>query len=135
MKYLVDTSALIRIHRHQADPVWREVARRGLIMLCEPVLAEAMHVADDRRHAETEAEFHDTYIVTTVPDRVWNVMGGIRHELVGNGVFRGVSLVDQLVAATAIILRLEVLHEDHDFETVARYVPELRQRRLSAGVA
>jgi hypothetical protein len=30
---------------------------------------------------------------------------------------------------------LEVLHEDADFETVARFVPELRQRRISAGLA
>jgi predicted nucleic acid-binding protein len=37
------------------------------------------------------------------------------------------------VAATAIRLKLEVLHEDGDFATIARFVPELRQRRVSAG--
>jgi hypothetical protein len=37
-----------------------------------------------------------------------------------------------VVAAAAIRLKLEVLHEDGDFETVARFVPELQQRRISA---
>ena len=41
-------------------------------------------------------------------------------------------LEDLIVAATAIRLKLEVLHEDGDFETMARFVPELRQRRISA---
>jgi hypothetical protein len=34
--------------------------------------------------------------------------------------------------ATAIRVKLEVLHEDADFETAARFVPLLRQRRISA---
>jgi predicted nucleic acid-binding protein len=63
MKYLTDSSALIRIQRRQVDPVW--------------------------------------------------------HDLV--------------VAATAMRMKLIVLHEDADFETVARFVPELKQHRVSAG--
>jgi predicted nucleic acid-binding protein len=50
-------------------------------------------------------------------------------------VHQGLSVADLVVAATAIRLKLEVLHEDGDFETVARFVPELRQRRISAGPA
>ena len=38
-------------------------------------------------------------------------------------------------AATGIRLKLEVLHEDADFETVARFVPQFQQRRISAGPA
>jgi predicted nucleic acid-binding protein len=59
----------------------------------------------------------------------------IRRELVPHGVHQGLSVADLVVAATAIRLKLEVLHEDGDFETVARFVPELRQRRISAGPA
>jgi hypothetical protein len=33
----------------------------------------------------------------------------------------------------AIRLKLTVLHEDADFETVARFVPELKQHRIGAG--
>jgi hypothetical protein len=38
-----------------------------------------------------------------------------------------------VIAAIAIRLRLTVLHEDGDFETVARFVPELKQHRLRLG--
>jgi predicted nucleic acid-binding protein len=41
------------------------------------------------------------------------------------------SIADYLVVATAIRLKLVVLHEDVDFETVARYVPQLQQERLT----
>jgi predicted nucleic acid-binding protein len=36
-----------------------------------------------------------------------------------------------VIAATAIRLKLEVVHEDHDFETISRHVPQLQQRRVS----
>ncbi|MCM4079063.1 hypothetical protein [Paractinoplanes hotanensis] len=38
-----------------------------------------------------------------------------------------------MIVAIAIRLRLTVLHEDSDFETVARFVPELKQYRLRHG--
>jgi predicted nucleic acid-binding protein len=41
-------------------------------------------------------------------------------------------VADLVIAATAIRLKLTVLHEDRDFETVARFVPELQQQRVSA---
>ena len=62
MKYLVDTSALVRILRLEVDPVWDDVVERGLVSVCEPAV-----------------------------------------------------------------------HEDRDFETVGRFVPELRQHLISAG--
>jgi hypothetical protein len=37
-----------------------------------------------------------------------------------------------VIVATAMRLKLFVLHEDTDFETVARLVPQLREQRLSA---
>jgi predicted nucleic acid-binding protein len=53
--------------------------------------------------------------------------------LVPLSAHRGLSVADLVVAATAIRLKLIVLHEGADFETMARFVPELRQRRISAG--
>lgn len=131
--FLVDTSALVRIWRKQADPQWRECARRGLIAVCEPVLAETLLAADAKRYSAVEAELRDTCVVATIPDNIWDLTAVIRRELVPYGVHQGLSVADLLVAATAIRLKLEVLHEDGDFETVARHVPELRQRRISAG--
>jgi predicted nucleic acid-binding protein len=97
VRFLADTSALLRIRRKQVDPEWREIGRRGLI--------------------------------------AGNLVAAIRRELVPHSAHQGLSVADLVVAAAAIRLKLEVLHEDGDFETVARLVPELRQRRISAGPA
>ena len=91
MRYLVDTSALVRIWREQVEPDWQDARVRGLITLCEPVLSETLTGVDARRYAEVEEEFRDL-----------------------------------VVAATAVRLKLTVPHEDGDFETVARFVPEVR---------
>jgi hypothetical protein len=39
-------------------------------------------------------------------------------------------VADHLVIATAIRLKLVVLHQDADFETAARLVPQLGQERI-----
>ena len=69
----------------------------------------------------------------TIPDGIWDLVAAIRRELVPHSAHRGPSVVDLVIAATAIRLKLTVLHEDGDFETVARFVPELQEQRISAG--
>jgi predicted nucleic acid-binding protein len=75
----------------------------------------------------------DRYLPVAIPDGVWDLVAVIRRELAPRSAHRGLSVADLVIAATAIRLKLTVLHEDADFETVARFVPELRQHRLSAG--
>ncbi|WP_426505973.1 PIN domain-containing protein [Dactylosporangium sp. McL0621] len=132
MRYLADTSALVRIWRKQVDPAWREIASRGLIVLSEPVLTETLLAADAKRYAEVEEQFYNLYPVAAIPDGIGKLTAVIRRELALHSAHQGLSFTDVLVAAMAIRLTLEVLHEDADFETVARFVPELRQRRISA---
>jgi predicted nucleic acid-binding protein len=133
MNYLVDTSALVRIIRREADPVWYELEDRGLMSVCEPVLAETLVTADAKNYARLEESITHWYISATIPDGVWDMVGAIRHELVPHSAYQGPSVADLVIAATAIQLKLTVLHEDADYETMSRFVPQLRQRRLSAG--
>ena len=86
-----------------------------------------------KRYAAVEGELRDTYVWATVPDNIWDLVAVIRRELVPKSAHQGLSVADLVVAATAIRLKLEVLHEDADFETVARFVPELQQRRITLG--
>jgi predicted nucleic acid-binding protein len=104
-----------------------------LISVCEPVLAETLVSADAKRYAQVEAELHDTYPFAAVPENVWELVAVIRRELVPHSAYQGLSVADLVIAATAIRLKLVVLHEDADFETMARFVPELQQRRISDG--
>src|SRR5688572_16606433 len=133
MRYLVDTSALVRIARLQVDPGWLDMVDRGLVTLCEPVLAEAMLATDTKQYVATEERFRLNYVWAMVPDNIWDMVAVIRRELTPHSAHQGLSVADLVVAATAIRLKLEILHEDRDFETVARFVPRLRQRRISTG--
>ena len=133
MNYLVDTSALVRIWRNEVDSVWRAVASDGLIMISEPALAEMMVAVKKTEYSDVEDELRETYPYALVPDNIWDLVAIIRRALVPYGVHKALSLADLVIAATAIRQRLIVLHEDKDFETAARYLPQLRQQRISVG--
>jgi predicted nucleic acid-binding protein len=132
MKYLVDTSALTRILRKQADPRWYEWEERGLLSVCEPILAESLLIATGTKYAAIERYIVSRYIWVAVPDGVWDLVAALRRGLVPHSAHRGLSVADFVIAATAIRLKLTVLHEDGDYETLARFVPELKQRRIGA---
>ncbi|MEU4643938.1 PIN domain-containing protein [Micromonospora sp. NPDC023814] len=130
MRYLVDTSALVRIVRRQVDPQWSELATRGLIALCDPVLVETLTIADAKAYDRVERGLRDLYPWVPVPDDAWQVVQAVRAELASQSAHQGLSVADYLVIATAIRLKLVVLHQDADFETVARLVPQLSEERI-----
>lgn len=130
MSYLADTSALVRILRRQVDARWDDTVERGLVALCEPVLVEALTIADAKRYDRVEREIRETYPWVPVPDDAWEVVRSVRRELAARSQHQGLSVADHLVVATAIRRKLVVLHEDADFETVSRIVPQLRQERI-----
>jgi predicted nucleic acid-binding protein len=134
VNYLVDTSALVRLVRREADPAWHELEDRGLLSVCEPVLAETLLIADTKSYVEMEQALLDLYVPVTIPDGVWELCKAIRHELAPHSAHRGLSVADLVIAATAVRLKLIVLHEDADYETISRFMPELQQHRISAGV-
>jgi predicted nucleic acid-binding protein len=131
VNYLVDTSALVRILRRQVDPQWYDAVRAGRIALCEPVLTETLTIADAKSYEKIEAELRDAYPWVPVVEDVWSVVAAVRRELAQHSQHHGLSVADHLVVATAIRLKLLVLHADADFETVSRVVPQLQQERIT----
>lgn len=102
--------------------------------MCEPILAETLTLADAKNYGRVEDDLRELYPWVPVPDNIWALVASLRREMAGHSAHQGLSVADYLVAATAIRLKLEVLHEDADFETVAEFVPQLRQRRISSGL-
>jgi len=133
VKYLVDTSALTRIIRRQADPEWDSLERRGLLAVSEPALTETLLIAKAKEYSQLEAAIKANYLSVVMPDGLWDSVATIRRTLAPHSAHRGLSVADLLIAAVAIRLKLTVLHEDGDFETVARFVPEFKQYRLRQG--
>jgi len=131
VKYLVDTSALVRITRRQADPQWYEAVDRGLLALCRPVAVEMLTGVGAKSYDRANDLLRTAYPWVPMPDDVWSIVDAVQRELAGVSQHQGLSVTDHLVVATAIRLKLVVLHEDADFETVARHVPQLSQERIS----
>jgi len=131
MRYLADTSTVVRVDRGQVDPQWIETVKRGLVAVCEPVLAETLTLADAKQYEIAEERLRAAYPWVPVADNVWELVAAIRRDLGERSAHQGVSVADYVIAATAIRLKLVLLHEDGDFETIARFIPELKQRRIS----
>jgi predicted nucleic acid-binding protein len=132
VKYLIDTSALVRIIRRQAEARWYDAVDRGLIALCQPVVVETLTGVDAKAFLRSNDLLRDAYPWVPMPDDVWSTVEAVQRDLALRSQHHGLSVADHLIAATAIRLKLVVLHDDADFATVARHVPELRQERLTA---
>jgi predicted nucleic acid-binding protein len=130
VKYLIDTSALVRILRRQADESWREQATHGLVAICDPVLTEALTITRATEYERIRSDLLEAYPWVPVPDRVWDTVHNVQARLAAKSQHLGLSVADYLVIATALHHRLTILHEDADFSTAAAIVPDLEQRRI-----
>ncbi|WP_291056169.1 PIN domain nuclease [Herbiconiux sp.] len=120
-EWLIDKSALVRLGR-SADPIaWAERLERGLVRVCSATRLELGYSARSASDLKT--------IITTVPVSALTIEHftpaveeraiEIQRLLAERGLHRGPSLVDILIAATAELNRLVVLHVDPDFETIS----------------
>jgi predicted nucleic acid-binding protein len=130
IRYLLDSSALWRILR---DPTlrasWAEAISLGVIGSCQPQRVEFRRSArsiDD--YEEMSEMFGALYPDVTVPKGVWRWIESAQYHLLRHGAHRALSAVDLLICATAADHGLVVLHDDSDFVSAARCLPDLRER-------
>jgi predicted nucleic acid-binding protein len=133
VRYLADTSAIVRILRRQADQRWYDASDRGLIALCEPVLVETLTGVGARQFGRIEHDLRVAFPWAPVRDDAWTLVTTIQKDIAAKAQHHGLSVADHLIVATAIRLKLVLLHEDAAFETVARIVPQLQQERITTG--
>lgn len=133
MKYLIDTSALVRILRRQVDESWHEQVTHGMVAICDPVLAETLTIARASDYERIRTDLLEAYPWVPVPDRAWETVRSVQARLAAKGQHHGLSVADHLVVATALHHQLTILHEDADFGTAAAIVPDIRQQRILTG--
>jgi predicted nucleic acid-binding protein len=116
-QYLIDTSALARILRGDAEQYgWDQAAAAGLIAVCPITELEFFHSA--RSAADRTRGIEDLRLLfgwVPVDDRARRV----QEVLTQRGQHRGAGAVDLVVAATAELQGLTLLHRDREFECVA----------------
>jgi predicted nucleic acid-binding protein len=132
IRYLLDSSALWRILRDTAlRASWAEVVSLGVIGSCQPQRVEFRRSARTIDEYEQMSEMFDVlYPDATVPKSAWRWTESAQYRLLRHGAHRALSAVDLLICATAAHHDLLVLHDDNDFVTAARYLPDLRERTI-----
>ncbi|MDJ0342674.1 PIN domain nuclease [Streptomyces sp. H10-C2] len=118
--YLIDTSALARILKDPVRSTWKKPLEEGIIAVCPITEIEYLYSA---RNAEDRVELAEDlkalFSWALMDDRAYAHAWDVQKALTGRSQYRSAGAVDLLVAATAELQRLTVLHYDNDFETIA----------------
>ncbi|GAB3651738.1 PIN domain nuclease [Actinocorallia lasiicapitis] len=121
-QFLIDTSALARFLRPDAEQYgWDQAATAGLIALCPITELEFFYSA--RSIADREQGIEDLRLLfgwIPVDDRAYDRAWNVQEALTRQGTHRSAGPVDLVIAATAELQGLTLLHRDRDFERIAR---------------
>ncbi|MEU7148050.1 PIN domain nuclease [Streptomyces sp. NPDC045470] len=120
--YLIDTSAAVRLLSSEAyDDHWAEPMVNGLIAMCDLTEIEVLCSARSRRDRDgIQEELRQAFVWAPVPDLVFQRAREVQQLLTDHGEHRSAGPVDLIVAATAELSGMTLLHYDRDFDTVSR---------------
>jgi predicted nucleic acid-binding protein len=132
--WLIDKSALARLSHSGEIERWLERIERGLVRIATVTLLEvgfsARSAADIR--AGADRALIDAMPVEYLTPRAEDRAVEVQALLADRGQHRAASIPDLLIAATAELAGLRVLHQDRDFELIAGVTGQPVER-LQAG--
>lgn len=119
-QFLIDTSALVPlIRRDPGTASWHGAVAAGLIAVCPIIELEFFYSA--RSLADRERTIEDMRALfgwEPVDDRAYQRAWEVQSHLTTRGQHRSAGPLDLVVAATAELRGLTLLHRDHDFDCV-----------------
>lgn len=119
--WLIDKSAIARLHLASDAIEWASRIERGLVRICTVTRLElgfsARTAADHRSllYDRPIASMPVEYLTPRIEDRAVE----LQSVLAERGQHRAPSVPDLMIAATAELAELTVLHVDKDFELIA----------------
>lgn len=128
--WLIDTSALARLTRSPDAETWAQRIDRGLVRIATVTRLEVGYAARSGtalRAAATAAPLAAMpieYQTPAIEDRAV----AVQMSLADRGRHRGPSVADLIVAATAELVGLTVLHVDRDFDLIAEITGQPLER-------
>lgn len=128
--WLIDKSAFARLHLASNAAEWANRVQRGLVRISTVTRLEIGYSArssSDYRALLTEppiAAMPIEYLTPRIEDRAVE----LQRLLVERGLHRAPSVPDLLIAATAELAELIVLHVDKDFELIADITGQVVER-------
>ena len=121
MTWLIDKSALVRLGDSPDVELWAKRIERGLVRITTVTRLEVGYAARSGKDARSMfavpplSAMPVEYLTPAIEDRAV----GVQLLLAGQGQHRAPSIPDVLIAATAELAGLTVLHLDKDFELIA----------------
>jgi predicted nucleic acid-binding protein len=119
-RWLVDKSALTRLAQPAVnEALWMPILRGtvGISICTELEMGFSARSAED--YLETREKLVERLVPVALPLRAEDRAREVQVALIGRGQHRTVSVPDLLIAATAEIEGLTVLHYDADFDLIA----------------
>ncbi len=132
IRYLLDSSALWRILRDSVlREAWADVVSIGAIGSCHAQRVEFRRSARTiDEYEQMSGMFDALYPEAPIPKGAWRWIESAQYRLLRQGAHRALSTVDLLICVTAAQHDLVVLHDDKDFATAARCLPDVRERTI-----
>lgn len=119
--WLIDKSALVRLGDSPDAPLWANRIERGLVRITTITRLEVGYSARNAEQGLSALQrpplsaMPVEYLTPAIEDRALTV----QLALAGKGQHRAPSIPDLLIAATAELSGLSVLHVDKDFDLIA----------------
>ncbi|MGY5010428.1 PIN domain-containing protein [Streptomyces sp. 900105755] len=118
-RYLIDKSALARWTKPGVKEVLKPLHERYLLSICQPTEYEMIHSARDTAEATRISTWLHAFDYLHSDDHTFTRALEVQRHALNAGFHRALSLPDLLIAATAELNRLTVLHYDGDFDVIA----------------
>ncbi|NEC09250.1 PIN domain nuclease [Streptomyces sp. SID7909] len=118
-RYLIDKSALARWTKPAVKHVLKPLHERYLLAVCQPTEYEMVHSARDSSEATRISTWLHAFAYLHVTENTFARALEVQRHALHAGFHRALSLPDLLIAATAELNRLTVLHYDGDFDMIA----------------
>jgi predicted nucleic acid-binding protein len=119
-QFLIDTSALARLMRPGAESFgWDQAVAAGLVAVCPITELEFFYSA--RSAADRANGIQDMRAMfgwVPVHDRAYSRACEVQGDLTAKGQHRSAGPVDLVIAATAELHGLTLLHHDRDFSVI-----------------
>jgi predicted nucleic acid-binding protein len=120
-RFLVDTSAVVRIVREpDVRERWQPQITAGVLGMCPITELELLYSARSKVDRDELLELlTTTFAWVAIPERVFGRAAEVQAAMTARGTHRSAGVVDLLLAATAELGDLALVHYDHDFDAIA----------------
>jgi predicted nucleic acid-binding protein len=132
-EWLVDKSAYLRLGYSPEEEAWATRITRGFVHVTTPTLLEigySARSAEDWTHSIEQppvSRMSVAHLTPTIERRALEVQGVLARQ----GHHRAPSVPDLLIAATAELSDLIVLHVDKDFDLIAAVTGQPTERLVT----